>query len=446
MTNLFKSASCLLAIAMLGACSSQDDVINDLQGIADENQMHTCPLNMTLSLSGFDASSRADESDNEAVWTNGDKIYLTFSVGTSTTFGDAVYDGEDWVVNYYGTLTQGVTATCTAVYFENISSASGSVVNINEKSAIYEDTNGQYLYSDGVLSIVANLKPKTGRIRFTNEQNATITVYGLTHYSMYDYSTGKFYESKSFITMPIDDGTSPYYYGSISGNDNKLMLITAESGYTKSLSSDVMRAGESGYLSIPTEKSSNGWLNSLVFNINGETINMIPVYNPSTYRLYFLAETETTEGFYNAVMNGAHETSDLPKTGLSNDEWNTFITKLNGITELNFRLPANTEWTYAAQGGSKSQKFTYSGSNVLSNVGWYYDNSNDEKHPVKQKQPNELGFYDMSGNVAEIAYYSSYTTYYYGGYYLSAESNCTNTYYTTSLNNMYKGLRLALSF
>jgi len=65
-------------------------------------------------------------------------------------------------------------------------------------------------------------------------------------------------------------------------------------------------------------------------------------------------------------------------------------------------LPTEAEWEYAARGGNKSKGYTYSGSNSISSVGWYGDNSGYKTHPVAQKQPNELGLYDMSGNVYEL--------------------------------------------
>jgi len=66
-----------------------------------------------------------------------------------------------------------------------------------------------------------------------------------------------------------------------------------------------------------------------------------------------------------------------------------------------YRLPTEAEWEYAARGGNKSKGYRYSGSNTISSVGWYDDNSGGKPHPVAQKQPNELGLYDMSGNVWE---------------------------------------------
>ncbi len=76
-------------------------------------------------------------------------------------------------------------------------------------------------------------------------------------------------------------------------------------------------------------------------------------------------------------------------------EW---MSKTTGET---YRLPTEAEWEYAARGGNKSKGYRYSGSNTISSVGWYDDNSAEKTHPVAQKQPNELGLYDMSGNVQE---------------------------------------------
>ncbi len=78
-----------------------------------------------------------------------------------------------------------------------------------------------------------------------------------------------------------------------------------------------------------------------------------------------------------------------------------FISELNRITGKNYRLASSEEWEYAARGGNKSKGYKYSGSNNLDEVAWYSGNSNNSMHPVGQKQPNELGIYDMTGNVWE---------------------------------------------
>ncbi|MBR2486302.1 MAG: SUMF1/EgtB/PvdO family nonheme iron enzyme, partial [Paludibacteraceae bacterium] len=119
---------------------------------------------------------------------------------------------------------------------------------------------------------------------------------------------------------------------------------------------------------------------------------------------YYIGETEVTQELWKAVMgsNPSHFSgTNLPVERVSWDDCQTFIKKLNQLTGKNFRLPTEAEWEYAARGGQKSRGYKYAGSNALSDVAWYEDNSSSKTHPVKQKQANELGIYDMSGNVQE---------------------------------------------
>lgn len=135
---------------------------------------------------------------------------------------------------------------------------------------------------------------------------------------------------------------------------------------------------------------------------------------------FSIGKYEVTQEEWEAVM----ETNPSCFKGVNNpvDEvsWNDcqkFIKKLNKLTGLQFRLPTEAEWEYAARGGNKSKGYKYSGSNTIGDVAWYGKNSNQETHPVGTKVPNELGIYDMSGNVSEWcsdwysrSYYSSSPT------------------------------------
>lgn len=437
---------CSICMSMFVACSSQDDILDDIQKEEDANQPHTCELVLNVTKAGFD-----DEPQSRAAsgWVNGDKIYLTFTVGSGTCSGDAVYNNGIWTLSYYGSLTQGEAAKCTAVYFDNPEYESGSVVKMTENTGIYEDSNGSYIFNGESLSLVADLKPKTARIRFAGNNNDEITVYGISHYTSYDCSNGKFASSIGAVKSKVTSGYTPYIYGYFSDSAQPMLnVITSSSGYTRQLSTSIFKTGESGYMTIPSETSHNGWQNSVIFKVNGVEFTMIPV----TYENgnFLLAETETTEQLYNAIMDLTATSSQIPMSGLSWNDWSTFLSKISALTELKFRMPIQEEWQYAAQGGNKSQDYVYSGSNVLSNVAWYKENSNSTVHAVKQLQPNELGFYDMSGNLKEV---TSPTNggyiYWRGGSCNSEESECkvifSNTYFSPHTGVMYGGLRIALS-
>ena len=91
----------------------------------------------------------------------------------------------------------------------------------------------------------------------------------------------------------------------------------------------------------------------------------------------------------------------LPVEYVSWDDCQRFITKLNQLTGQNFRLPTEAEWEFAARGGNASKGYKYAGSDIIDDVAWYRGNSSLKTHEVGTKFPNELGLYDMSGNVYE---------------------------------------------
>lgn len=119
---------------------------------------------------------------------------------------------------------------------------------------------------------------------------------------------------------------------------------------------------------------------------------------------YYIGETEVTQELWTAVMGSNpsyFKGTQRPVEYVSWHDCKDFIMKLNRLTGKNFRLPTEAEWEYAARGGNKSKGYKYSGSNTIGNVAWYYENSGTRTHDVKSKIPNELGIYDMSGNVWE---------------------------------------------
>lgn len=128
---------------------------------------------------------------------------------------------------------------------------------------------------------------------------------------------------------------------------------------------------------------------------------------------YYIGQTEVTNALWNAVMGTSFSSPNKPVTR-SYDNCIKFIIKLNSLSGLVFRLPTEEEWEFAARGGNNSKDYKYSGSNYVEDVAWFQYNSGEQLHDVATRQPNELGIFDMSGNVSEFC---SDTWYLYDGSY-----------------------------
>ena len=186
---------------------------------------------------------------------------------------------------------------------------------------------------------------------------------------------------------------------------------------------------------------------------------------------FSIGKTEVTQELWEAVMGynpSRFTATQRPVETVSWDDCHAFVFRLRELTGRRFRLPTEAEWEYAARGGSQSQGYKYAGSNDINSVAWYYDNSNGATHPVGLKQPNELGLFDMNGNVMEwcqdchanynnysdgIAYnpWGSDDLYFKairGGNFKSNNRDCrvsSRSNYYREVREDYHGLRLAIS-
>ena len=194
-----------------------------------------------------------------------------------------------------------------------------------------------------------------------------------------------------------------------------------------------------------------------------------------TLSSYYMGETEVTQELWQAVMGSNPSYFSGYRKPVEQVSWNDcqdFITRLNSMIGQNFRFPTEAEWEFAARGGNNSRGYKYSGSNSIDNVAWYEVNSFDVgsgnsdygTHVVATKAANELGLYDMSGNVWEWCqdWFGSYSSssqtdpkgptsgsgrVYRGGGWSRSARRCRVSYRNNSapsLRDPGLGLRLAL--
>jgi formylglycine-generating enzyme required for sulfatase activity len=149
---------------------------------------------------------------------------------------------------------------------------------------------------------------------------------------------------------------------------------------------------------------------------------------------FYIGKYEVTQKQWVEVMgsNPSHfKGDDLPVESVSWMEVQEFISKLRQITGRRYRLPTEAEWEYAARGGQSTKNFMYSGGNHADETAWYIGNSGEKTHAVGTKDPNELGIYDMSGNVWE------WVADWYGKYSAAAQENPSGP--SAGANRVFRG-------
>lgn len=267
---------------------------------------------------------------------------VTLSLEGHSTETRVVTIGENKTESLTATLQRGreITITCPTA---------GSHIFIDETDMGTAPFNGIIQYGTHVVYAQSNGKKSNEYTISSHEGNGPLPSITLA-----------LFESKTFTV-----------------NDVQFTMIAVEGGTFKMGSTD-----KDPKLSYDTSKP-----------VHKVTINN-----------FFLGQTEVTQALWKAVMgdNPSYRKGDqLPVESVSWDDCIYFIYKLNQITGLNFRLPTEAEWEFAARGGTKSRNTKYSGANNIDDCAWHERNSIRETHTVATRMPNELGIFDMSGNVSE---------------------------------------------
>ena len=253
--------------------------------------------------------------------------------------------------------------------------------------------------------------------------------------------------------------------GSETVRDGASGLLTATDNIARKLfvGGSVGVSGTSIGMSGAARSDSSG--QNQTISVNGVSFEMVYVQGGSftmaslgqTYTLldFYIGKYEVTQAQWKAVMDGKNPSDwkgdNLPVEMVSWDDAQEFIARLNHATGRKYALPTEAQWEFAARGGTKSQNYEYSGSNSVNNVAWYSGNSGNRTQPVGTKLPNELGIYDMSGNVWEWCedWYNSSKSdrVNRGGSWFSAAGSCRSAFrgnLTPSSRNYGMGFRVVL--
>ncbi len=423
-------------LLLFAACSSD---VEEMTTHNEDRTLHTATLRFEGDIQRFDAQTRAATS----AWKDGEKIYIQFQTDEGRVDGKAVYNSQtgEWKMNYYGVITKGELNKCKVYYFEGQETDNSEEISISHLAAPYEDSLATYFFNDGSITLKAHLAPMTGRIRFRGPVGCTFTLSGMKWSNRYDVINDSLWQIGSYFTLTVgSDGFTPYVYTSFIDDSARQLLVEDEDNKLycyKRFDTSVLAKGKSGFVDIPTKDDSNGWRSvtnvERIFMVGGVLFKMIkveagtfqmgsedgeddekPVHQVTLTKDYFMGETEVTQALWYAVMGQSPakgrqwSTSygmgdNYPAYYISYDDCQNFLMKFNYITGSQFRLPTEAEWEFAAHGGNQSKGYIYAGSNKANEVADYIEGyySATPANSVKALLANELGFYQMSGNVWE---------------------------------------------
>lgn len=409
--------NCLLVLgALVFSCAKTPNEVT-----LPEEEFVSYSMEFVGRVDGYDGAiaktNNPTKADGDDAWKDGDKLSITFYLPNNKTItGAAEYDTEtnSWSVAAYGSLIVGDNMKCELSYSFYVEDV--LIDRYRSSVAYFEDSDARYsVNSDKQLTVYATLKPKTPRIRFTGAlPNRPEYTYSDPNYSETIYILGiKTYPNNSpnsIITVNLKDGTTPYIYGDFVGDETRIYMKYYDNNYgdryfTRIFNSSKLKKGESGYMAVPTLNSHKNWICALNIMVDGVEFNMLPARGGG-----FLGETEVTEELYQTV-NGNPSNSQLPQTNITREEAREFAMKLSTKTPFDISImESNGHWTenagafhYHPYNGMGAE--TEADTDYYKDVAWTSENTSTLQ-PVKQKAPNEYGFYDMYGNAAEWIYYS----------------------------------------
>lgn len=264
--------------------------------------------------------------------------------------------------------------------------------DFNYKTSNYGKKNTYTLY------LSPSEKDWYGMIPIQSKDNKITFNYKLEYYNSVD---GKWYEIQS-RTLTFNNGNSGNSSGGNSGNSGNSGDNSGGGNNSGGNSGGGSSSGGSGSSGSGSGSSGTATSKSIDYYVGTKRFKTVLVEGGSMPAFYIM---QTELPIHSNITVGGKNIGYVDYNGdgvIIKSELSSFLQNLRNATNIQFRLPTKEEWQYAARGGNKSRGYTYSGSNNVSDVAWYKDNSSSKVHDVATKQANELGLYDMSGNYAEV--------------------------------------------
>ena len=366
--------------AMAMEVTNMADVDTKLQKIADDLVSHNMYEKLTLVFPGVGTGTRIRFTlDNvDAATVEESQVYIegTFSLKTRS-LTDITYQG----------------LTCPAGDSVAASSVDGMYVSLvfdgiqlNSEEPIEKDNIQEWYWVEDLNSWTLSTEFSASRIPDPEGYySSTLVMLVLDCSSVLNEEFGELQTAaNNFIDRMMNYTSAPDTTVVVPGlytvNGVSFQMVDVEGGtFTMGVDNETVFAGEANIDELPAHEV--------------------------TVSSFAIGQTEVTQELWQAVMGAnpsqLNDDPQRPVEWVSWEDCQEFIARLNELTGMSFRLPTEAEWEFAARGGNMSSGTIYAGSDNIDDVAWYYFNSNNENRPVATKGANELGLYDMSGNVYE---------------------------------------------
>ena len=265
----------LSLLVLLAAC--EEEVSGAFLPVPDANGYVTCSMELNGGVVAYEGATR---SSNGYEWNDGDRLYIRFATDNDTVLGYANYDGNkaEWQVSYAGSLKSGVTKGCEVYFFENATHKDNTTVELTVLSAIYQDTAAVYRFESNTVLLNATLHPKTGRVRFVSQNRDEFSLAGIRYYIGFDLSNKEFnlnYRRRLVLNahqlQNNGEYSTDYLYGFYEENYDGSVRKEVPLGldiinhadtskvYHKDFAVEMLNAGNSGYITLPSESVNQGW-------------------------------------------------------------------------------------------------------------------------------------------------------------------------------------------